>query len=285
MSRASNDIDVGGYIPCRLDKYLREALGFSRAETQRAWKAGRIELAGAEHVATIVMPEDEVRVDGEVVAPQPPTQYYVFHKPEGVVTANSDPNKPSLEPWMRELGSRVVHTGRLDRATTGLLLLTDDGDLVHVLLHPDFHVEKVYELTFERDVSDDELQTLVDGVELDDGPAAARSHRRLGPHSAEIVMTEGRNRIVRRMCKTTRLPLLHLHRSRFATLSLGELAAGELRALTDDEVEEIWTHVGGRDAVWHARAQALVNRAAFLDETGRTNAHLNAWVEAYKAVS
>lgn len=285
MNRGSSDIDVGGYIPCRLDKYLREAVGFSRAETKRAWKEGRIELEGAEHVATIVMPHDEVRVDGELVKPQSPTQYYVFHKPDGVVTANSDPNKPSLEPWLADLGPRVVHTGRLDRATTGLLLLTDDGDLVHVLLHPNFHVEKVYELTFERVVTDQELQRFVDGVELDDGPASAKACRRRGPDRAELVMTEGRNRIVRRMCKTTRLPLSHLHRSQFATLSLGTLESGELRELAATEVESLWLHVGGREAVWRARADALVKRAAYLSDTGRTNLHLNAWVEAYKAMS
>ena len=131
---------------------------------------------------------------------------------------------------------RVVPVGRLDAATTGALLLTNDGPLAHRLAHPRYGVEKVYVADVDGVPSEETVARLAAGVELEDGPTAPAHVRRLGPSRLELVLHEGRNRQVRRMCEAVGHPVRRLHRSRYADLEVDDLAPGEWRELSRHEV-------------------------------------------------
>jgi 23S rRNA pseudouridine2605 synthase len=139
---------------------------------------------------------------------------------------------------------RVVPVGRLDRDTTGVLLLTNDGPLAHRLAHPRYEVEKVYVAEVEGEPGDDALHALAGGVELDDGPTAPAGVRRLGPSRVELALHEGRNRQVRRMLEAVGHPVRRLRRARYAGLGPGRLRPGEWRDLTADEVRALRRLVG-----------------------------------------
>ena len=174
-------------------------------------------------------------MDGAPVAPQQ-LAYVLLHKPAGVVTTANDPRGRLTVVDLVRHDSRVVPVGRLDADTTGVLLLTNDGDLAHRLAHPKYEVEKVYEAEVEGEPGDDALRRLADGVELEDGRTAPAKVRRLGPSHVELAIHEGRNRQVRRMLEAVGHPVLRLHRSRYAGLTTEGLRPGQSRELTAEEV-------------------------------------------------
>jgi pseudouridine synthase len=176
-----------------------------------------------------------VEVDGRAVAPQR-LAYVLLHKPAGVVTTASDPQRRPTVVGLVQHESRVVPIGRLDVDTTGVLLLTNDGELAHRLAHPKYEVEKVYEADVEGEPSEETLQRLAGGVELEDGPTAPARARRLGPSRVELSIHEGRNRQVKRMLEAVGHPVTRLHRSRYAGLTVEGLEPGEWRALSAAEV-------------------------------------------------
>ena len=135
--------------------------------------------------------------------------------------------------------ARVVPVGRLDADTTGALLLTNDGALAHRLAHPRYEVDKVYEVDVEGSPSDEALRQLAEGVELEDGPTAPAEGRRLALPGIELTLHEGRKHQVKRMCEAVGHPVVRLHRSRYATLTLDGLDPGEWRELTADEVQAL----------------------------------------------
>jgi 23S rRNA pseudouridine2605 synthase len=138
-----------------------------------------------------------------------------------------------------EHDSRVVPVGRLDADTTGVLLLTNDGELAHRLAHPKYEVEKVYEAEVEGEPSDEVLRRLAEGVELEDGRTAPARVRRLRPSLVELAIHEGRNRQVKRMLEAVGHPVHRLHRSRYAGLTVEGLEPGEWRELAADEVASL----------------------------------------------
>ena len=219
----------------RLNAYLARAGIASRRKADELIKAGRVTVNGqAGQLNTFVEPADRVEVDGEPVAPQ--LAYVLLHKPAGVVTTANDPQGRLTVVDLVRHDSRVVPVGRLDADTTGVLLLTNDGDLAHRLAHPKYEVEKVYEAEVEGAPGDDALRRLADGVELDEGRTAPAKVRRLGPSHVELAIHEGRNRQVRRMLEAVGHPVLRLHRSRYAGLTTEGLRPGESRELTPEEV-------------------------------------------------
>jgi 23S rRNA pseudouridine2605 synthase len=187
---------------------------------------------------TFVQARDEVSVDGQPVAKQR-LGYVLLHKPAGVVTTASDPQgRPTVVALVGH-ESRVVPVGRLDVDTTGALLLTNDGPLAHRLAHPRYGVDKVYEVETWKEPNDEALRALAEGVELEDGITAPARVRRLGAARFELVLHEGRNRQVRRMCEAVGHRVRRLHRSVYAGVGLDGLAPGEWRELTPDELELI----------------------------------------------
>jgi 23S rRNA pseudouridine2605 synthase len=223
----------------RLNAYLARAGVASRRRADELIKAGRVRVNGEPgQLNTFVSSRDRVEVDGRPVTLQR-LAYVLLHKPAGTVTTARDPQgrRTVVELVPRE--PRVVPVGRLDADTTGALLLTNDGPLAHRLAHPRYGVEKAYEAEVEGEPDDADLERLRDGVELDDGPTAAARVRRLGPSRVELTIHEGRNRQVRRMLEAVGHPVVRLHRSAYAGLTLEGLEPGRWRELEPSEVERL----------------------------------------------
>jgi 23S rRNA pseudouridine2605 synthase len=224
----------------RLNAYLARAGIASRRGSDDLIKAGRVRVNDAPgELNTYVHAGDRVEVDGQPVTAQS-LRYVLLHKPAGTVTTARDPHgRPTVVDLVEEIPERVVPVGRLDADTTGALLLTNDGPLAHRLAHPRYGVEKVYEVDVEGEPDDTALQQLAEGVELDDGRTAPAKVRRLGPAKVELTLHEGRKHQVKRMCEAVGHPVVRLHRSRYAGLTVEGLEPGRWRELDQAEVKEL----------------------------------------------
>jgi 23S rRNA pseudouridine2605 synthase len=228
----------------RLNAYLARAGVASRRGADELIKAGRVTVNdGRGELNTFVERSDVVRVDGREVGAQR-LRHVLLNKPRDTITTASDPQGRSTVVDLVGGDVRVVPVGRLDRDTTGALLLTNDGPLAHRLAHPRYRVEKVYVADVVGEPDDDTVRTLAEGVELEDGRTAPARVRRLGPSRLELVLHEGRNRQVRRMLDAVGHPVLKLRRTRYAGLGAGRLRPGQWRDLTPDEVRGLRRLVG-----------------------------------------
>ena len=228
----------------RLNAYLARAGIASRRGADELIKAGRVRVNGRPgELSTFVGAADSVAVDGRPVAKQR-LAYVLLHKPPGAVTTARDPYGRPTVVGLVPAEPRVVPVGRLDVYTTGVLLLTNDGQLAHRLAHPRYQVDKVYEVEVEGDPSEAALRRLAEGVELDDGRTAPATVRRLGRGRLELTIHEGRKHQVKRMCEAVGHAVRRLHRSRYAGLGVRGLAPGAWRKLTPDEVTSLRRLVG-----------------------------------------
>jgi pseudouridine synthase len=224
----------------RINAYLARAGVASRRAAEELVRAGRVQVNGVlAELSTIVRPGDIVQLDGRALEPEP-LAYVLLNKPAGLVTTARDPQGRQTVLDVVRHPLRIVPVGRLAAATTGALLLTNDGLLAHRLAHPRYGVEKVYEADVEGVPDAADLRRLADGVLLEDGltaPASARVVTRWkGGSRVELVLHEGRTHQVKRMCEAVGHPVKRLHRSRYADLDLDGLTPGRWRELGAREV-------------------------------------------------
>ena len=228
----------------RLQKVLAAAGIASRRKCEEMMADGRVEVDGqvATEMGLRVDPMTAViRVDGSRIPPPSDHAYVVLNKPTGVVSTMADENgRPDLSGVLGHRTDRLFHVGRLDTDTSGLLLLTNDGELAHQLAHPSFEITKTYVALVEGAVSDRVGPALREGITLDDGPARVDRFdvrdRGRGRSMVELDIHMGRNRIVRRILDHVGHPVVELTRTAFGPLRLGGLGVGDLRDLTRDEL-------------------------------------------------
>ena len=225
----------------RLQKVLaRTGIG-SRRVCEELIADGRVTVNGevAELGRRVDTEHDHVEVDGVPISVREGLAYYLLNKPAGVVTTASDPQGRRTVVELVPAEPRVFPVGRLDAETEGLLLLTNDGDLTHRLTHPSFGVEKEYLALVEGTPSPGALRRLREGIELDDGVTAPARASLDPPSSLTIVIHEGRNRQVRRMCDAIGHRVQRLVRVRIGPIADRHLRPGEWRELRQDEVRAL----------------------------------------------
>ena len=238
-------LDEDGLI--RLQKLLAQSGVASRRKCEELMLAGEVVVDGevVTRLGTKVDPLVAViRVSGRRLPPISPHVYLVLNKPRGVVSTMSDPEgRRTLADVVADRPERLFHVGRLDTDTSGLLLLTNDGDFAHRMAHPSFEVDKTYVAEVDGEVTRATLQQLRDGVTLDDGPVAVSTAKVVtqgaGKSIVELVIHEGRNRIVRRLLDHVGHPVRRLTRTAIGPVVIGQLRSGDLRDLTLDELGDL----------------------------------------------
>lgn len=236
----------------RLQKVLAAAGLGSRRSCEELIADGRVTVDGevAELGRRVDPQSAEVRVDGERINVNPELMYLMLNKPRGYVTTADDPQGRPTVLDLVKVEQRVFPVGRLDLDTEGLLLMTNDGDLAHALMHPSFRVRRTYVAQVNGRPSRRQLGRLTQGVELEDGIAAAESARIIGEGHGkaivELVLTEGRKREIRRMLAAIGAPVERLARIAYDGVELGELRQGNWRPLRPPEVGKLYTAVEAR---------------------------------------
>ncbi|MGB9661004.1 MAG: pseudouridine synthase [Moorellaceae bacterium] len=236
----------------RLQKFLAQAGVASRRRAEELIRAGRVKVNGQTVTTMGVQVEpgrDVVEVDGRAVNRSEDKAYYLLYKPAGYVTTVEDPwGRPKVMDLLKGIKERVYPVGRLDYATEGLLLLTNDGDLTLRLTHPRYGVTKTYRALVKGVPDRRALQKLATGVRLEDGVTSPAKVKLLhiGKDTAllELTLGEGKKREVRRMCAAIGHPVLWLQRTKIAFLTLGGLRPGEYRRLTPEEVDRLYSLTG-----------------------------------------
>ncbi|GAA1570795.1 hypothetical protein GCM10009678_61900 [Actinomadura kijaniata] len=235
----------------RLQKVMADAGVGSRRHCEELIGEGRVTVNGKKvfRFGERVDPQsDVIHVDGRRVETRAEMRYYLINKPRGVVSTMADERgRKSLADYV-EVPERLFHVGRLDTDTEGLILLTNDGELAHRLMHPSYGVAKTYLAEIHGPIPRDLGRTLKRGVELEDGMAKADRFRifdQVGRRVlVEITLHEGRKHIVRRLLKEVGFPVQQLARVEFGPIKLGLLRPGNMRALTVKEIGELYKAVG-----------------------------------------
>ncbi len=235
----------------RLQKLIAHSGLTSRRGAEEMIRAGRVTVDGVPaHLGQKVdVDAVHVEVDGVPLPVRPDLVYYLVNKPSGMVSTAHDPQgRPTVVELVPD-EPRVFPVGRLDTDSEGLMVLTNDGRLANLITHPRYGVTKTYTVLVEGTPERSDLQRLMDGVQLEDGPARVISARLIdtGPDRAmlEVVMGEGRKREVRRMCESIGYPVVTLFRSAIGPVTDRRLASGRARSLTVEEVRLLYASAGG----------------------------------------
>jgi 23S rRNA pseudouridine2605 synthase len=225
----------------RLAKYLAHAGVASRRAAEELITAGRVRVGGeiVTDPARDVNEGSGVEVDGASVTPEA-REVWAVNKPAGVVSTAREPGRRPAITELVDSEQRLYPVGRLDADTTGLILLTNDGELANRLTHPRYGVPKTYRVRLARPPSDRDLERLRGGVRLEDGTTSAAQIQKLGERELEVTISEGRKRQVRRMAEAVGNEVEALTRIRIGSLELGGLRRGDARLLEEGEVAALW---------------------------------------------
>lgn len=221
----------------RLNKYIADSGYCSRREADRLIEEGRVKVDGRTGVlGDRVLPGTAVTVDGKALGGAGEKVYILLNKPRGIV-CTADPREPMNVVDYLNYPVRVFPVGRLDKDSEGLLLLTSDGDIVNRVLRAAGGHEKEYEVTIDRPVTAEFVHRMMGGVPILDTVTLPCRVRRTGEHTFNIILVQGLNRQIRRMCEALGANVTHLRRIRIMNLRLGRLAPGQWRPLTPEELD------------------------------------------------
>ena len=225
----------------RLAKYLAHAGVASRRSAERLIADGKVRVGGevVTDPARDVNDDSKVEVEGRSIKPEP-REVWAVNKPKGVVSTAREPGKRRAVTQLVESKRRLYPVGRLDADSTGLILLTNDGELANRLTHPRYGVRKTYLVELDHPPSEADLERLRTGVDLEDGRTAPAEVERLGEREIEVTIREGRKRQVRRMAEAVGNQVNELTRIRVGSLELGDLRRGEARRLDRREIDALW---------------------------------------------
>lgn len=223
----------------RINKYIAEAGICSRREADRLIEAGKVEINGRH--ATLgdrVSDEDDVVVNGKRISANTEKFYIAFHKPVGVITTTDKKSTNTVMDYVKP-GVRVFPVGRLDVESSGLLLLTNDGEIVNKILKSENKLEKEYVVSVNKAVQPEDIEALRQGVKIDGRKTLPAKVERLGAKRLDIVLVQGRNRQIRRMCERLGYEVKTLERVRIGEIRLEDIAPGRWRFLTREEIKSL----------------------------------------------
>lgn len=229
----------------RLSKYLAHSGVASRRKAESIIEAGRVRVGGGvvTDPAHGVELGDDIRVDGHSIVPEG-REVWMVNKPLDVVSTADEPGRRLAVVDLVDSPARLYPVGRLDADSTGLILLSNDGELANRLTHPRYGVEKTYRVSTRAAISDSDLDRIRSGVVLEDGKTSPARVRRISSDRFDVTISEGRNRQVRRMVEAVDNRVVGLERISFGSLRLGRLGPGRSRLLDEPEVARLWEDGG-----------------------------------------
>lgn len=225
----------------RLNKYIASCGICSRRKAEDYIVKGRIKINDivVQDLARLVAPDDVVKLDNKVITKEDKKVYIALNKPKGYVTTSKDQfDRKNVLDLINE-DVRVYPVGRLDMYTEGLLILTNDGDFSNRMMHPKNKIEKTYLVTTDTNITDEQIEKLKSGVDIGDYITRPAKVNIKDKNRLEIIISEGKNRQVRRMCESVGINLLNLKRIKVGTIELGNLQTGKYRYLTEEEIKRI----------------------------------------------
>lgn len=227
--------------PVRLNKYLSEAGVCSRREADRLIETGRVTVDGKKaQTGMKIIPGQEVRVGKKLVSKGDEMVVLAVNKPRGIVCTEEKRERNSIVRFL-DYPIRVTYIGRLDKDSRGLLLMTNNGDIINRMMRAANYHEKEYKVTVDKEVTDEFLEKMAGGVPILDTVTRPCRVRKIGKYTFSIILTQGLNRQIRRMCEALGYEVKDLLRVRVMNIRLGSLKEGEYRELTDEELDELYS--------------------------------------------
>ena len=240
MSNEIREAFLNRQEPVRLNKYLSEAGVCSRREADRLIESGKVTVDGQRaQTGMKIRPGQEVRVGKKVVSRQDEMVVLAVNKPRGIVCTEEKRERNSIVRFL-DYPTRVTYIGRLDKDSRGLLLMTNNGGIINRMMRAANHHEKEYKVTVDHEITGDFLEKMAAGVAILDTVTRPCKVEKLGKYTFSIILTQGLNRQIRRMCEALGYEVKDLVRVRVMNIRLGSLKEGEYREVTDEELDELY---------------------------------------------
>ena len=240
MSNEIREAFLNRQEPVRLNKYLSEAGVCSRREADRLIESGKVTVDGQRaQTGMKIRPGQEVRVGRKVVSRQDEMVVLAVNKPRGIVCTEEKRERNSIVRFL-DYPIRVTYIGRLDKDSRGLLLMTNNGDIINLMMRAANHHEKEYKVTVDHEITDEFLEKMAGGVAILDTVTRPCKVEKLGKYTFSIILTQGLNRQIRRMCEALGYEVKDLVRVRVMNIRLGSLKEGGYREVTDEELDELY---------------------------------------------